>query len=175
MLSGPYVATAALLLVSGAAKAVRPASTVRALMSVRLPGSTFLVRLLAATELTVGGAALVRGDRWSSALLATSYLVFAVFVVFASARGGATSCGCFGQPDTPPSGLHVILTAGSGAVGLAAAFRPPGPLVDDLLDDPVRGAAFVILTGCCVWFAYVVLTLLPRLGRLALAIKRGGR
>jgi hypothetical protein len=167
LLSGPYVAAAALLIVSGAAKARRPASTVAALRGLRLPGSAFLVRLLAGAELIIGSAALFCGDRWSSALMATSYLAFASFVLFAMTRGEALgSCGCFGQPDTPPSALHVLLTAGASAVGLGAAFRPPGPLVDDIVSSPARGLAFVVLTGCCVWFAYLVLTLLPRLGGL---------
>ena len=107
--------------------------------------------------------ALAGGGRLAWLLVAGAYLGFACFVVLAMSRGGAvSSCGCFGTSDTPPTLVHVLVTISASAVAFATAFRPPGPLPGALADMPLLGLPFLFVTGCCVWFAFAAVAVLPR-------------
>ena len=163
-LGGPAVASATLLAIGGMAKVLRPGNTVHALRGLRLPASPSGVRLLAVAEIGVAVGALAGGGRLAWLLVAGAYLGFACFVVLALWRGGAvSSCGCFGAPDTPPTAVHVLVTTAASAVALAAALGdPPGPLPGALADLPLLGLPFLLVTGCCVWFAYAAVAVLPR-------------
>ncbi|MDP9073465.1 MAG: hypothetical protein M3N98_04670 [Actinomycetota bacterium] len=162
-LGGPVVVMSILLVVGGAAKLWRPANTVGALRTLRLPAAAVLVRLLATFEVAVGASAIVIGNRLTAVLLAASYLGFTGFVLVAMARGGAlSSCGCFGTPDTPPTVMHVVVTLAASAVACAAIAHPVGHVLDRLTGQPLAGLPFVALTACSVWFAYVGLAVLPR-------------
>ena len=163
-LGGPAVASAMLLALGGASKLLRPATTSNALRSLRLPAAPFGVRLLAVAEIGVAVGALAGGGRTAWLLVAGAYLGFACFVVLAMWRGGAvSSCGCFGAPDTPPTLVHVLVTTAASAVAFATAVgHPPGPLLDALAGMPLLGLPFLLVTGCCVWFAYAAVAVLPR-------------
>ncbi len=108
--------------------------------------------------------ALAGGGRTAWLLVAGAYLGFACFVVLAMSRGGAvSSCGCFGAPDTPPTLMHVLVTICASALAFATAVaHPTGPLLDALADMPLRGLPFLLVTACCVWFAYAAVAVLPR-------------
>ena len=163
-LGGPAVASAILLAIGGTSKLLGPANTSHALRGLGLPAAPFGVRVLAAAEIGVAVGALAAGSRYAWLLVAGAYLGFTGFVVFAMARGGAvSSCGCFGAPDTPPTLVHVLLTASASALAFATAFgHPPGPVLDALADMPLLGLPFLLATGCCVWFAHAAVTVLPR-------------
>jgi hypothetical protein len=94
LVAGPYAAAAALLLVAGGSKVVKPGTTVLALRSVRLPAAGWLVRLLGAAEVLIGTTALTVGGALPAALVAASYASFAAFVALAMARGGVLSSTC---------------------------------------------------------------------------------
>jgi hypothetical protein len=110
------LAVAALLLAGGGLmKLVRPTATALAL---GVPAAA--VRTGAAAETVLGVTAIVQGGSLAAALVAASYAGFTVFVTTALFRGRPLStCGCFGEPDTPPTALHVVvdlaLAAGAGA------------------------------------------------------------
>lgn len=158
---GPLVCAAVLLMVAAVPKIRQPEEATRALRSTGLPASDLLVRLLAVVELAVGGYALTVGDRLSAGLVATSYLGFTAFVVLARSRDGVvSSCGCFGEPDTPPTRSHVAVTALLAAGAAGAAVRPVGP-VTHLFDDPAQGVALALMAAVCVGFAYLALAVLP--------------
>jgi hypothetical protein len=175
VLAGPATAAAVLLVVGGASKVVRPGNTTRALVALRLPGHPAAVRLLATAEMGIGVAAVASGGRLAWSLVAASYLGFAGFVLLAMSReGAASSCGCFGAPGTPPTAAHVLITLAASGVAFATALGPqPGPLHDALRDQPLMGLPFVVLTGCCVWFAYAALAVLPRTSQYAARGRRG--
>ncbi len=175
VLAGPATAAAVLLVVGGASKVVRPGTTTKALEALRLPGRPAAVRLLAVAEIGIGVAAVAAGGRLAWSLVAASYLGFAGFVLLAMSRkGAAQSCGCFGAPGTPPTAAHVLVTLAASAVALATAFgSQPGPLQDALADQPLMGLPFVVLTGCCVWFAYAAVAVLPRTSQYAARGRRG--
>lgn len=162
-LSGPVTAASVLLVVGGATKLRRPGNAVQALRALGLPAVALAVRLLAVAEMGIGMAAIAQGGRLMWSLVAVSYLGFAGFVLFARAQGGGvSSCGCFGGLDTAPTLTHVLLGLSASGLAFAAAFtHPPGPLLDGLRSQPLLGVPFVILTGCCAWFAYAAIAILP--------------
>jgi hypothetical protein len=127
VIAGVSGAAALLLVVAGATKLVDPSRTVGALAALGWPSAPWLVRLGAVTELALGSAALVVGSRGLTMLVAASYLAFALFVT--AARRSKTpigTCGCFGQAETPPRPVHVLVDAllAVGAVAAAAADAP---------------------------------------------------
>lgn len=167
-LAGPFIVVAALVGLGGAFKVGRPATTARALADVGLPAPPALVRLGAGFEVAVAAGALAWGSRPFAAALAVSYLGFAGFVLVALRRGvPLSSCGCFGVQDTPPTYGHLVLDLAAAGVAAAVAFGGShGVALADLgrLDGPlVLRGVFLASTAACTWFAYVALTLLPRL------------
>jgi hypothetical protein len=122
VLSAVLGAGALVLLVAGAAKVADPTRTAGALAALGWPSSARLVRAGAAAELLVGAGALVVGGPVLAALVALSYLAFALFVIVALTSGTPIgSCGCIGRADTPPTALHVVVDAALAAGALLAA------------------------------------------------------
>jgi methylamine utilization protein MauE len=160
-LLAPFLAAAAVIVLAGAAKTVRPANTARALRQLGWPGSPLLVRCLGVVEVLLGATAAVNGNRIAAALLALSYLGFSAFVAAALRHGGAvSSCGCFGQPDTPPTISHLLVVVAGSMVSAAVALRPGAGLT---AVSGGRGVAVVLLAGIGTWLAVLSMTLLPRL------------
>lgn len=160
-LLAPFLAVAGVVVVAGAAKAVRPADTARALRQLGWPGSPRLVRCLGAFEFVLGVCAAISGNRIAALLLALSYLGFTAFIAIALRRGGAvSSCGCFGRPDTPPTVSHLLVVVAGALVSVAVAVRPGAGLT---AVTGVRGVVVVLLAGIAAWLAVLSMTLLPRL------------
>ena len=163
-LAGPYLASAALLVAAGGTKLLDPLPLVRALRSARLPAPVLAVRAVAAAEVLLGLTAVLVGSRLAAGAVAVSYAAFTGFVLLARRRGGVlASCGCFGQADTPPTGLHVAVTGALAAVAVAVAVRPLGALPDLLATQPGAGLPLLALTAVVAVTAYLVLALLPML------------
>ena len=165
-LAGPFLAMTGLLGAGGALKVRRPDSTVRALREMGLSASPALVRLAAGGEVAVAVAAVLWAGRPVVALVALSYLGFAAFVLAALRRGvPLSSCGCFGAADTPPTYGHLALVLAAAAVAAAAALGSDRPGLGAVarMDGPlVLRGVFAVLTATTAWFAYMALTLLPR-------------
>ncbi len=163
-LAGPYLASAALLVVAGGAKLLDPLPLVRALRSVGLPAPQLLVRAVAAAELAVGLLAIGTGARWAAIGVALSYAGFTAFVLLALRRGGVlASCGCFGRADTPPTRTHVAVTGALAAVATAVAAQPLAGLGGLLAAQPGSGVPLLVATAAVAATAYLVLALLPML------------
>ena len=169
-LAGPFAAAGALLALGGAFKVVRPRPTAGALRAVGAPGPIIGVRLLGAAEAVLGVAAVLTGAPALAALVAAAYLAFAAFVIVAL-RGGTAlqSCGCFGEVETPPSGVHVLLDTAFAATALAAAAAGVPSFADTIEAQEWSGVPFVLLVAITVGLSYVVLTTLP------LALKAAAR
>jgi hypothetical protein len=156
--AGVLAVAALLLAAGGGAKLARPDTTAAALRGMGLPVGPRAVRVGAATELALGLTALVVGGPVAGALVALSYAAFACFVLLALARGAPlATCACFGEADTPPTGLHVAvdLALAAGAA-LATAGNAAQPLVALDLE-------MAIGTGVAAYVTFLVLTALPRL------------
>ena len=98
------------LVVAGAAKLFRPRETALALRLSGLPASSLGVRLGALVEIGVATGAMFTGSPVLCLAVGLSYLAFATFVGVALVRGlPLSSCGCLGEPDSPPTATHVVL------------------------------------------------------------------
>jgi hypothetical protein len=172
-LAVPWLAACAVLVVAGTAKQLRPDPTVGALRAARLPSSRPTVRALGAVEIGLGAAGALTGAPALAALVAASYLGFALFVAGALRRGGMVqSCGCFGSPDVPATRLHVVVNLLAATVAAGAALVGDAGLVD--LDGGTDGALVVGLAAIAAFQVVVVLTTLPR-ARFAALADAGGR
>jgi Methylamine utilisation protein MauE len=168
VLAGPFAIAAALLVVGGALKAVRPGDTAHALLAVglALPRSIaprLLVRLGGLAEVVVGAGALATGSPVFASLVALSYLVFAAFVVVALRSGRPiSSCGCFGKVDTPPSLVHVVIDLIAAGVALAAVFVGEVALPDTVAAQPLAGIPFLVLCAIGPYLVFLSFTALPK-------------
>jgi hypothetical protein len=171
-LFGLYLTACALLVVAGATKAVKPGDTALALA--QWPGrlgrlvSARRVRCAAACECALGTAAFASPARPLAALVAASYAVFCVVLVHGRSRGGVlATCGCFGEPDTPPTRLHVgvdvILLAGSLSVLVDG---PGGSVVSLLSHQYASGLPLLAASALATVLIYVALGPLARLEAL---------
>jgi methylamine utilization protein MauE len=146
-----------LLVGAGVAKAWRPDDTARALHV-----SPALVRAGAALEVVVGAGAATVGGAVLTGAVALSYAAFGGFVLVALARGWPlSSCGCFGEPDSPPTVVHVVVDVtlalvALGAIGGQAPLRAAW-------DRPGWGAAMVLVSVVTAGLAYLALARLPRI------------
>jgi hypothetical protein len=169
-LFGLYLAACALLVVAGAAKAVRPTDTARALnqavSAFPLGRMALVVRLAASVECALGVVGLILPWPPIAAAVALSYLGFAGFVLVAYRRGGPlATCGCFGTPDTPPTVVHIVINVAlaASAVVVAAAGRS-GTVLDALRGQPWHGIPLVAVSAVCAWLIVLAMSPLARLG-----------
>jgi len=161
-----HAAAALLLLVAGFAKIVRPAPTTELLVTLGLPAKPAAAIALGVVESLVGVSALAIGGSIVAGATGVLYVGFVV-VVWRALAMGATSCGCFGRVDTPPSILHVVGNAALAAVSFAAiAGDSPLEVMDG---QPAGGLGFVVLIGVLAGLSLVALTALPE----ALSARRG--
>lgn len=165
---GIHAAAAVLLLIAGAAKIGQPQPTADLIATLGLPAPVLGVRALGVFEILLAVVAMAIGGSGPAAAIGVIYLMFAVVVV-RSLSLGASSCGCFGRSDTPPSRLHVVGNIGFAIASIVAASADRTP-VDAMGEQPAGGALFVLLVGVLAGLAVVGFTALPE----ALAARRPG-
>ncbi len=113
----------AVLVLTGAAKLLRPTDTVRAVRALKIPLAQQTVYLIAIAEVTIGGAALALPSTYLFAAQAILYASFTVWVTAAMNSGvPVASCGCLGRDDTPPYWGHVVVNVSAVAVSVGAAW-----------------------------------------------------
>jgi hypothetical protein len=169
-LSGPYLVAAALLAVAGAEKLWHPDGTRRALVAAGWPAPRPAVRLGGALEAALGVSAALVGGPLLAAGVAASYLLLSGFVLFALTRGTPlSSCGCFGQVDTPPTIGHLTVNLVAAAVAAGVAAGPTVRIEATIGRQPLLGVPFVVLAGTAAYLVYLMLTSSARL----LAVRRG--
>lgn len=163
-----HAAAALLLLVAGLAKIVRPAPTSELLATLGVPGGAVVAIAIGVVESGVGVAALAVGGPLLACAVGSLYVAFTLVVVRAMSAG-ATSCGCFGRVDAPPSWIHVVGNLALAAVSFVAiAGDTPIEVMDG---QPAGGAGFVVMVGVIAGLALVAFTALPE----ALGARRPGR
>jgi hypothetical protein len=159
-----YAAAAGLLAVGGVLKALKPNDTANALRSLRLPGVPKLVRIGGGIEAVVGTSALVVGGVIPAVIITASYLAFTAFVVAAMRSGTpVSSCGCFGEVDTPPTTGHIVINLGAATVAALSALTGRAPSLSTVISEQgwasVPLLAFVAIAG---YLAFVMIAVLPR-------------
>jgi hypothetical protein len=163
--SGPLLVAALLLAGAGMAKALRPYDTARALRRAGLPvgAGGGVVRTVALAELAIGIAAMFVSGPVPAVGVAASYAAFAAFLALALGRGWSlSSCGCFGEPDTPPTPLHLVLDVAlaTGAALAATARRAP---LAEAAHRPLWGVGLLAASVVTAGLVYLVMARLPHL------------
>ena len=153
---------AALLVLAGAVKVVRPRATAQALLDAGLPGSRAVARGIGAVEIATGAWALAAPAAGGALALGVVYLSFAGFLGYVlRVHPEAGSCGCAGPTPVPPSRLHLVLNVLAGLAGLAYATTPApslGAWMGTLDWVAVPIVAGLALAG---WLAAVAVTEAP--------------
>jgi hypothetical protein len=159
IVAAPFFGSAVVLMGAGAAKVIRPEDTTRALRVAGWPVHRNTVRVGAVAEASVGLGAVLYPGPLTGALVAASYLAFAVFVVVALRRGWPlSSCGCFGQADSRPSYLHAGLNSGAAAVAIWWAAAAPSGLASVMSRQPWHGVPLLLVVLVIDGLAYAVWT-----------------
>lgn len=162
LLVGAFAIACGVLLVSGASKVAQPGGVAGAIGSLGLNAPRWSGRLLGVVEIGLGTAGLTRSGWVWSALVATAYVGFGIVVIALIRRGGAESCGCFGEIASPPSGVHVAfdLVAAGVASGHAAVGGWTGALTfaDGLGNRAIPFFGLVVVGVAC---SVGILTVLP--------------
>jgi hypothetical protein len=154
--TGLHVTASGLLGLGGLLKVARPSPASAALRSLGLPAPPAVVRAVGVGEVAVAIVALTWGGAVAFGLQALCYIGFVVVALALWRHGGVASCGCFGEIESPPGPVHVVVTAAGVAVSARAALEAaPAPI--DHLPSLALG---VVALGV----VYLVLVDLPRLG-----------
>ena len=159
-LAAPFLAASALLVGAGVPKIGDPMPLVRALRSAGLPARRTLVRGLAVAEVSLGLWAVARPGALNAARVCAAYLLFTGFVGLALRRGGVLgSCGCFGKADTPPTRVHLVVTAAIAALAGAVVITPERAAWATGLSAAVVGT--LALAALLTFLAWQALAVLP--------------
>ncbi len=130
-----------------------------------LPASSLAVRVGALAEIGVAAGAMVTGAPVFCIAVGLSYMAFAAFVAVALVRGlPLSSCGCLGEPDSPPTVAHVGLDLVFAAGAFWAAANGLESPMGSLLHRPVLGVGLAVAVGVVSWLSILSLTTLGQLG-----------
>ncbi len=155
---------ALLVIAAAAAKVFRPGNTTNALRAGGIPLGKAAVRIGAIIEGAIGIGSLV-GGRLPIEMLAISYAGFALFVAWALFKGSPlSSCGCFGEADSPPSITHVVVNLFFfGSAAWAASLPEKGNLVESAIHQSWWGVPYFAEVAVGTLLAYSVMVELPRI------------
>ncbi len=117
-LTPPMLLAAAVLCVAACAKLRSPAGAVRAFSALGLPANPALVRALAICELAIGAWCAVTPSGPAAAAVGTVYAAFAVAAALLARR--RSSCGCFGDDESPASPWQAVVSGVFALIALAA-------------------------------------------------------
>lgn len=154
---------AGLLIVTGVAKAARPADTARGLRELGIPGGLLFVRLLAIGEIGLGTWVLTTMNFRALILQGVLYSLFGLWVWFAIRLDvPMASCGCLGREDTPPYLGHLIMNVVAAMTSVAVA----GFDGRWLSDEPLGIAAELVVVTTGIFLAWSVLGEMARVAAL---------
>ena len=173
-LFGIVIAGTWLLLAASIAKLIKPNYTTIALRSAGIPVTNWLIRVGALSELAICAGVLIPFNHKAGVaflmLMAISYLGLGAFVAIAIVRDiPLSSCGCFGEVDSPPTVLHVIINCLYAlAIGIYALDTHGKSVFRISAGTGWSGAAVIATSLVIAYLSYLALTELPRL----LAVRR---
>jgi hypothetical protein len=169
---GLYFVACVLLAGAGGAKAIRPDDTARALAPLgrgsSLRARRVVVRGVAAAEGVLGLVGLAYPDRWVAAAVALSYGLFVVLIAIAWRSGGVlATCGCFGEPDTPPTPVHAAINLVLVGAAIAVSWAGPAESLPSVLrHEYAHGVPLLAASLLCAWLAFLCMSKLARLQSL---------
>lgn len=159
-LTAPLLVAATVLCAAGALKLRSPQAAVRAFAALGLPAHAGLVRVLAACELVLGAWCALHPSRPVAAAVACLYAAFAGAAAILARR--RSSCGCFGEDESPASLWQSVLSALFALAAICAIVAGAHGL-DWVLGRPALDAA-VALVGIAggAYATVLAYTQLPR-------------
>ena len=157
-----YAAGSLLLVFAGVAKLAFPRPAADLMGGLGLPAGVWFARAAGGAEVVLGVTVLAVGGPAPAMAAAGVYSLFALVVLLALSRG-LSSCGCFGQVDSPPSRIHVIGNLFFAAVFVlaAGAGSPPRVWVGTAADQPVGLVALVLAVCVLAGLVFVSFTAVP--------------
>ena len=157
-----YAAGSLLLVFAGIAKLLYPRPAADLMGAFGFPAGAWFARLAGGTELALGVIVLSAGGPWPAMAAAGVYFLFALVALVALSRG-LSSCGCFGQVDSPPSAIHVIGNLFFATVSTLVAGADGSPLVwvGNAVDQPVGRVALVLAVCVLAGMVLVSFTAVP--------------
>jgi len=160
----PFFASALVLAGAGASKLRSPGQLVRALASAGVPAGPWTARVVALGDLALSAVVLARPTTPAAVALGLVYVAFALFLSFLLvARPAASSCGCAGARELPPSWFHVglDLAAAASAFGYAATHPAIGSIFSAAARLPLHGVSFVVGVGLLGYLSTLCAAYLP--------------
>ncbi|MCE2530753.1 MAG: hypothetical protein J4G11_12925 [Acidimicrobiia bacterium] len=157
-----YAAGSLLLVFAGVAKLAFPRPAADLMGALGFPARVWFARSAGGAELALGVTVLVVGGPGPALAAAGTYSLFALVSLLALKRG-LSSCGCFGQVDSPPAPIHVIGNVFFAAVCVLAsgASNSPRLWVGTAADEPVGLVALVLAVCVLAGLVFVSLTAVP--------------
>ena len=157
-----YAAGSLLLVFAGVAKLAFPLPAADLMRALGFPARVWFARSAGGAELALGVTVLVIGGPGPALAAAGIYSLFALVSLLAVKRG-LSSCGCFGQVDSPPSPIHVIGNVFFAAVCVLASGASSSPRlwVGTAADQPVGLVALVLAVCVLAGLVFVSLTAVP--------------
>lgn len=157
---GAFGIACGVLMVSGAFKVVQPSGVAGAVQTLGMKVPRLIGRLIGSVEIAIGAAGLSAPGPVPAIAVGIAYLAFALVVVVLMRRG-ETSCGCFGQIESPPSGLHVVIDLGAAAAALGQAAAVSPSIVEYSRTLGWEAIPFLGLIAIGVLCTVAILTVLP--------------
>jgi len=159
-----FALAAAILIVTGIDKIIRPNPTARVLTASGLIGNEapLLARLLGSIEVGVGSVALVSPRPLPALLVAGLYGIFGGFLVFlAKFRSGMGSCGCLGAKDIPPNLVHAAIDLLASLVSLAIVRHPQQALLNSFGNLGWVGLPILAILAATTYSLYGLIAYVP--------------
>ncbi|MDE0139189.1 MAG: hypothetical protein OXM57_11355 [bacterium] len=143
-----YAAGSLLLVFAGVAKLLYPRPAADLMGAIGFPARVWFARAAGGAELVLGATALAAIGSGPALVAAGVYSLLAMVALLAVNRR-LSSCGCFGQVDSPPSWIHVIGNLFFAAVCVLVAGAGSSPRVwIGSATDHLAGAVALALAVC---------------------------
>jgi hypothetical protein len=159
--AGPFYASAGILVVSGMAQVRSPRPAAAALFAAGLPVAAWAIRVLAAGEIVLGLAAILRPTPPVALAVAGAYVCFAAAASLFLWSPQVRSCGCLGDRTVPPSVLHVALNLAAAAFAVAAAVTRVASLPSTVVALGWSAALLVAGGATIAYLAAAAVSLFP--------------
>ncbi len=155
---------ALLVVLGGTTKIFKPNESANALRTMKLGFNPFMVRLLAMFEVIIAVGFLIYSSRVFSGLLAGSFLCFSIFISVALYKKiPISSCGCFGEADSQPSRVHVLIDLMFTGVFTTQFFQGHNETLYRALQGQLEGGLTNLVQALVLCLlSYLVLSQLPR-------------
>ncbi|TMJ97067.1 MAG: hypothetical protein E6G67_03535 [Actinobacteria bacterium] len=161
-LAAPYFVVAALVGVGGVAKLRRPEAAVGSLAAAGIPAGRAIARLGGLAELGLAAVCFIVPGPLTAGLLAGAYATFALFLWRLLRTAPEAPCGCFGEPASQPSGLHLVVNVVAATVAGAAGATGVPSLPGMVGSLPGAGIPFFVAVAGSTYAAYLASSVLPR-------------